>query len=405
MSKRPKLPEEALAQLRGVLDNYDRLRAEATSPHAGDDQEVSRIRHLLEAQPDDVWWTDIATAQLCVVDLLSGDQIGARIGGWRRRLHEVIGDQRYAEYLKNAPDLSKPQEPEALKADLCECIATVYYFYSAYGISARSRADVSRALLRSAGLIIAIEALAIVLLLASVFLGSSQGGLFHNAVASASATPAGQQAASVPAKGNSTSPPTPQKPSEPPDWRFLIAWILAASAAAVAGCAVSVQRRLQDPTLQVDPLYRYIQTEADQFSIAVTNPIFAAFFGAIMYGLLASQLITTSLAKLPNCVPDGCAAAAIVLILAFASGFAEQLIPDALTRLSNAVAGAVPTQFSSGSKGEQAPPSGTATQRQQQIDAAAKPPTPQPTGEAAALGHDASVASGPDPSNLDKGTT
>jgi hypothetical protein len=106
---------------------------------------------------------------------------------------------------------------------------------------------------------------------------------------------------------------------------------------------VSVQRRLQDPAVEVDPFYRFIQTDADWFGTAVISPLFGAIFGLLVYGLLVSGLLSTSIVKFQDAstsnplavaLPASIAGYVAIVILGFISGFAEQLIPDALTRIA-----------------------------------------------------------------------
>lgn len=138
--RRDRLPDEALAQLRTILDGYQRMRSNGA---AGADQEVARLQSKLEKDPEHLWWSDIAQAQLCGLPFLEESELRARLGGWRRRLHEVAGDARYLEYLTTACD-AKTAKKEQLCADLSECMRAVYYFYGAYGLSAKGRTDVTK---------------------------------------------------------------------------------------------------------------------------------------------------------------------------------------------------------------------------------------------------------------------
>ena len=292
-----KLPSEALDQLRTILDEYDCLRANTATTSPGNDAEIAKLRKSLDEQPATLWWSDMLLAELCLVDMLDADQLRATLSSWRRRLHEVASPAEYADYLTSAPDIVHEQNPERLKADLCNCMQIVYFWYGAYGVAARSRTEATYSLMRAAVAVLAFE-VAIGLLL---FVHWNAGALAFSA---------------------------------PTDWAIPIAWMLAASCAAVLGSVVSVQRRLQDPSVDVDPYYRYIQTNADWLGIAVVSPIFAAIFGAVMYGLLVSKLLATSVINIIDGTPVHLSDAATLLIFGFVAGFAEQLIPDALTRIA-----------------------------------------------------------------------
>ena len=307
------LPEEALDTLRALVDNYERLKSniarssDETAPsHAGSDDRISKLRVALDGQPETLWWSDIAQADLCVADLLNGVQLLARIGGWRRRLHEVAGDSRYAAYMLTACDLSSERDEQKLRADLSECIRAVYYFYGAYGVAARSKTIVTRRLLQVAGVILGIEIIIAALLRwhnASLF-------IFFK-----------------------------------PEVRSLLEYALLTSGFSLIGSVVSVQRRLQDPRVEVDPFYRYIQTTADWFGSALVSPLFATALGFLVYALLASKLLSTIVINFDELLlPKAYSDIAVLCVLGFVAGFAEQLIPDALTRLALRAFGASHTK-------------------------------------------------------------
>jgi hypothetical protein len=299
ISKRPKekLPQEALDQFQTILDEYDCLRANQAISAPGDDAHMAKLRKTLDERPETLWWSDMLLAEFCLVDMLNAEQVRATLGGWRRRLHEVASATQYADYIAHAPDLTREKDPKRLKADLCSCMQAVYFFYGAYGVAARSRTDVTISLMRAALMVLAFEALIGLLL----FVRWSDGAFYI---------------------------------SLPSGWGAVIAWMLATSSAAVVGSVVSVQRRLQDPSVEVDPYFRYIQTHADWFGTAVVSPVFAAIFGIVLYGLLASKLLSTSIINLSGGTPATPADDGTLLIFGFIAGFAEQLIPDALTRIA-----------------------------------------------------------------------
>ncbi len=305
------LPREALETLDSVINSYDRLATDAPKRDPGDDLIIDRLRDRRKNDAAGIWWSDIAIAEQCAADLLPKEQLPARLASWRRRLQEVAGRDRYATYLATATTPTETDEGK-LRADLDECMRAVYYFYSSYGIAALSRNKVTESLFRTASIIIAAELFIL--------------WLFYVAPAAA----------------------VPQQTFD------FIEWVVATSIAGTLGSVVSVQRRLQDPsTSSVDPLYRYITTTADWFGTAVVSPISGAIFGLLMYALLASKLLAGTLIHF-NAPPDNATAqqiastfltpktqvdGAILLVLGFISGFAEQLIPDALTRIASRALG------------------------------------------------------------------
>jgi hypothetical protein len=297
LAPRAKLPQQALDELQSIIDGYHLMRS-AADAGSNSDAEIAKLENKLQTSPAQLWWSDLAMAELCVAAILPADQIRATLPSWRRRLQDVVGSNRYSQYVASAVDISQEQDVEVLRADLMSCIRAVYYFYGSYGVAALSRTRAAERLVEAAIIILAIQAIACVV------------------------------AWLVPNLGNSL--------------RIVATLAIATSAAAVIGSVVSVQRRLQDPTIEVDPFYRFIQTDADWFGIAVISPMFGAIFGLLVYGLLVSKLLSTSVVTfhdpssdpLAIALPASAAGYAAIVILGFISGFAEQLIPDALTRIA-----------------------------------------------------------------------
>ncbi|MBV9646903.1 MAG: hypothetical protein JO043_05525 [Candidatus Eremiobacteraeota bacterium] len=337
---RSALPEEELEELRTLLDTYDYKAADATAKDAGCDAEMANLRKTLSDSPQSIWWSDMALAEICLLRFADDSEIRSKLGSWRRRLHEVIGDNRFGQYIANAPNLAAPTTtPADVRADLMECIRSVYYFYALYGLSSRSRSEVTKYLFKVCLAIIGIQ-----LLIALLFSWHSGGRAIINV---------------------------------PGNVRTIIEYLIATSAMAVLGSAVSVQRRLQDPSVDVDPVYRYIQTRSDRFGVAFVSPVFGALFGLIVYALVASKLVSTSVVNFNKSpfIPDGISDAGIVLIFGFIAGFAEQLVPDALTRIAGRALGGIAGDGSTPS----APPSSTSTQTKDltpQLTEKAAPDTP-----------------------------
>jgi len=320
------LPPEAVESLKALIESYKRLKADAiaaaapapqptpaqsgatgspvpvtlsgpASSRPGTDYEVEQLEKRA-ANPSQVWWTDLIQAEMCLLEVLDEATLRARVSGWRRRMQEILGDARFSQYIAGAPNPSTAALDE-VRADLGECIRAVYYFYSAYGVAARSRSDVTQSTFNVALCILALQGLIAIILALHV--------------------------------------PWNWWPAIPTNVLPALEYLVATSAAAVLGSVVSVQTRLQDPKVDVDPFYRYVQTHADKLSIAYVSPIFAAIFGLVIFGLMASGLtggsafpdiahIVSSSPSLPDI--------AKLLIYGFLAGFAERLVPDALTRIA-----------------------------------------------------------------------
>lgn len=287
------LPREALQELRLMIDTYERLSAErmlaGEEPRIGSDSAIAIIADRLTNEPRTIWWSDMAEAEQCIADLIADRAVPDYLNTWRRRYREVVGQTRYDLYLSTAPKIDDKETTfSRLRDDLAGRIRAVYFYYSSRGVSAAARGKITLRLLLTGVVILLIEGLISAVLY--------QG--FHGAVA-----------------GH---------------------YVLAASAAALLGAIISVQRRLQNPRISVDPFYKYIQLSSDPWSIVVVSPLFGAVFGTIVYGFFASGLVSAGsiVPSFTDGIPQGGAAIALTLIYAFIGGFSERFVPDTLDKLA-----------------------------------------------------------------------
>jgi hypothetical protein len=293
---KPAFPPEAQRQFDALLTSYVALGvaedARDTGANRADDLVVEGLTRLPRERR---WWTDLAQLEQIVTKHRPDEEARSRLGGWRRRLHEVVGDTRYAAYLASAPAIDS-KDVQAIRADLAHCVGTVYYFYGAYGASARSRRKVILGLFGFALAIVAVELTAAGVL-----------SWVHPAWA-----------------------PWPALSNEVRSMLSVAIWT---SIAGIVGSIVSVQRRLEDPKVDADPFFRYIQTDADWLSVSLSSPFFGAVFGFVVFAALQGNVILGGV--LPD-VSKGLTVqwTSLVLLLGFMSGFAEQFVPDVLSRIS-----------------------------------------------------------------------
>lgn len=292
---RTRLPYEAIEQLRALVAAYRRLQKNSGDPIPGTDGQIDKIEERLNQNPAALWWTDLVAAELCLIERLDENQLRARIPGWRRRLREVVGEPRFTSYLASAPDFTKA-DAAVLRADLSECMRAVYYFYSLYGLSARSRSEVTLSTFQTAVILILVEAILVVVIQRPLPHGAPWSGI-----------------AGIDANR--------------------LTYLLLTSMAAIVGSVFSVQRRLQDPSVETDPIYRYIQTREDRVSIAVISPLIGAISGLVIFALIASGYLAAPAIKFDK-DPLEFGSFALLLVMGFIAGFAEQLVPDSLTRIA-----------------------------------------------------------------------
>lgn len=240
---------------------------------------------------------------------------------------EVIGEERYGAYKASAPDIKPDTDINIVRADLNHCVLTVYHFYECYSLAAGTRSSVIKELFSWAAAMVAVLGFLMISLGAAplIFPWLKTAGTFAGIFT---------------------------------DIRInIIETLLATAIIGVFGSVVSVHRRLEDPRVDVDPVFRYIQTSSDRVSIAISSPFFGALFGMLVFALLSSGIVdkivnqSITLTVLPDLQAlfngrDQVPNFSKLGLYGFLAGFAELLVPDTLTRIAEqTIAKAVPTKL------------------------------------------------------------
>ena len=133
----------------------------------------------------------------------------------------------------------------------------------------------------------------------------------------------------------------------------------------VLGGLISMLRRLQALPPGTTPLFDTIALNAGQFGIGLA-PIYGGIFAMVLYLVFLSGILDTVIAstagntvfpRFTDATPKSTPDYAKLLVWAFIAGFAEQMVPDVLNRLTTRNTAALAK--SSGASGT-APPSGPA---------------------------------------------
>ena len=110
----------------------------------------------------------------------------------------------------------------------------------------------------------------------------------------------------------------------------------------VLGGLISMLRRLQALPSGSTPLFDTIALNAGQFGIGLA-PIYGGIFAMVLYLVFLSGVLNTVIAstagdvvfpRFTDATPKATSDYARLLVWAFIAGFAEQMVPDVLNRLT-----------------------------------------------------------------------
>jgi hypothetical protein len=300
------MPTYARNYLRVLLAEYDGL------PKRDGYDEPADIK-VFRAQTDDrLWtWADLVVIENGVLNATQDGDLRATTVRGRERYRDVVGDSRFAFYMQSGPPDPKTASATDLRADIRALAARIHYLLAT--IAARETMRNRLSLL-----------LGVVMIAAGLI-------AFGSAVVWEHGRPSVDFACLMGDHGCSLLQPG----------QFV-------AFAGLFGGFVSVQQRLQSGGY-VDPFFKRIEMSSGWASIVLIAPLMGAIFAIVLFWIFMTGAISGD--AFPHFIPDHMADStfrgfmeggtpssaqewAKLGVWGFIAGFAERLVPDALTRLS-----------------------------------------------------------------------
>lgn len=248
----------------------------------------------VQQPPQPVSWRDVQKAELCLVAVLPDESVSSELITWRERMRQILG----VDWYERLSEIYRPAGPDSeSRRQLRQVIGIAYEFYQTHESAALLRRSMA-----TASLFVLLAMLAIAASLATALSLAGPDALTNLHLAQSNL--------------------------------FLL---LATSVTGAIGSFVSLQLRLQK-SAPGDPFDRLPQL-AQEGPISIVSPIvIGAIFGFLIYLLVASNLALGSLVHWDKTGQLESSSGPLLLILGFVAGFAEQLIPDAVTQIASRVA-------------------------------------------------------------------
>lgn len=301
------IPTYARNYLRVLVAEYDGLPKVSGFVEPRD---VSTFR----TQPDDrLWtWADLVVIENGILNATQDGDLRATTVRWRERYRDVVGDTRFAFYMQSGPPDPKTAQPTDLRADIRALAARIHYLLAT--VAARETMRNRLSLLLG------------VVMIAVAFIA------FGTAVVWQHGLPSLDVDCLLGKHGCKLLQPS----------QFV-------AIAGLFGGFVSVQQRLQSGGY-VDPFFKRIEMSSGWASVVLIAPLMGSIFAIVLFEIFMSGAISGE--AFPHFVPDHLSDStfrgfmeggmpssaqewAKLGVWGFVAGFAERLVPDTLTRLSN----------------------------------------------------------------------
>ncbi len=296
----PKYADDYFAQLRKQYT----LLLDQTG--AGPPPTIVRLFADADAEPERVSWADLFALESAYLYAIGDDRVAAELTYARERYQQVVGEDAYAHYTAAmTADIAK-LTPAECRAELLTLAERIRYLYTFVPPKESIRNQLSR------NAAISTLIVAVIGIIAYSVIEYHRGNI----------------------------------------WTVLVVLFVGQM-----GGFLSVQQRLQTSTEVCDPLFKELQLNAGQFSVAVIAPISGAVFAVVLYFLFVAGLLSGGL--FPQFGPQGATNALVapphyhditefldkawptttidwgkLLVWAFIAGFAERFVPDVLSRLT-----------------------------------------------------------------------
>ena len=277
---------------------------------------TSVVAEVTTAGDDRSWtWADVVTVENAILNATADADLRSTVVRWRERYRDIVGDARYAYYAQSAPPDPKNATAEELRADIRSLADRIHYLMAT--VTAREKMRNRLTLL-----------LGVVMILAAAVVLAPALTLEHEM---------------FPALNSICAEDT---------YCIKLSAFELVALTGLFGGFISVQQRLQSST-DVDPFFKRLELSAGWGSIVLIAPLMGLVFAIVLFelfvsGAVSGQLFPAFLKVDPSKVdpstfrsfsvgstPASPSDWAKLAVWGFVAGFAERLVPDVLSRLSD----------------------------------------------------------------------